>query len=181
MVPNALQTSYGYVILPFLGFIVLLGLALISLPWGGSGRISCCYNLLGALVNADMAFLSILSDERLALRIDRAVHLFFVFSIPVYIRFVHSFWASGEAVAEVTALLFSTALLAVIPRFYFNGLHHCTSTDCQCRCTLSPLSAAGAFTVIYCLALLSRHEADRRQYRKPIKYILGLGAPPCSP
>ena len=131
MVPNALQTSYGYVILQFLGFIVLLGLALISLLLGGRKRTNILFAticLLGALVNADMAFLSILSDERLALRIDRAVHLFFVFSIPVYIRFVHAFLGiRGRRWLEVTALLFSTALLAVIPTdLYFNGLHHYT-------------------------------------------------------
>ncbi|MBU2028185.1 MAG: GAF domain-containing protein, partial [Proteobacteria bacterium] len=181
MVPNALQTSYGYVILPFLGFIVLLGLALISLLLGGRKRTNILFAticLLGALVNADMAFLSILSDERLALRIDRAVHLFFVFSIPVYIRFVHAFLGiRGRRWLEVTALLFSTALLAVIPTdLYFNGLHHYTFGRIASAGALFHLfSAAGAFTVIYCLALLYRvmRQTTDNIRKNRIKYIFG--------
>ena len=181
MVPNALQTSYGYVILPFLGFIVLLGLALISLFMGGRKRTNILFAticLLGALVNADMAFLSILSDERLALRIDRAVHLFFVFSIPVYIRFVHAFLGiRGRRWLEVTALLFSTALLAVIPTdLYFNGLHHYTFGRIASAGPLFHLfSAAGAFTVIYCLALLYRvmRQTTDNIRKNRIKYIFG--------
>ncbi|MBU4074466.1 MAG: GAF domain-containing protein [Proteobacteria bacterium] len=181
MVPNALQTSYGYVILPFLGFIVLLGLALISLLLGGRKRTNILFAticLLGALVNADMAFLSILPDERLALRVDRAIHLFFVFSIPVYIRFVHAFLGiRGRRWLEVTALLFSTALLAVIPTdLYFNGLHHYTFGRIASAGALFHLfSAAGAFTVIYCLALLYRvmRQTTDNIRKNRIKYIFG--------
>jgi two-component system NtrC family sensor kinase len=181
MVPNALQTSYGYVILPFLGFIVLLGLALISLLRGGRKRTNILFAticLLGALVNADMAFLSILPDERLALRVDRAIHLFFVFSIPVYIRFVHAFLGiRGRRWLEVTALFFSAALLAVIPTdLYFNGLHHYTFGRIASAGPLFHLfSAAGAFTVIYCLALLYRvmRQTTDNIRKNRIKYIFG--------
>ena len=85
MVPNALQAVSAYVILPLLGFIVLLGLALVSLLRGGRKRTNILFAgicLLGALLNADMALVSIVPDERLALRVDRTVHFFFVFSIP---------------------------------------------------------------------------------------------------
>ena len=68
MVPNALQAVSAYVIPPLLGFIVLLGLALVSLlRGGGSGRTSCLPASVSSapLLNADMALVSIVSDELL--------------------------------------------------------------------------------------------------------------------
>jgi hypothetical protein len=91
MVPNAPQTDSAYIIPPVLGFIVLLSLALISILRGGRKRTNTLFAgicFLGALLNADVALVSILTDESIALRIDRIVHFFFVFSVPLYIRFV---------------------------------------------------------------------------------------------
>ena len=85
MVPDALQAVSAYVIPPLLGFIVLLGLALISLLRGGRKRTNILFAgmcLFGALINADVALVSIVPDERIALRVDRTIHFFFVFSIP---------------------------------------------------------------------------------------------------
>ena len=53
MVPNGLHISWAYVIPPFLGFIVLLGLALISLLQGGRKRTNILFAgicFLGALL-----------------------------------------------------------------------------------------------------------------------------------
>jgi hypothetical protein len=128
MVPSALQMSHWYVIPPLLGFIVLLGIALISLLKGGrklSNVLFAGICLLGAFFNAEVAVVSLLTDARLALSIDRAVHHLFVFSVPIYIGFVHSFLGiRGRRCLEITAWLFSIAFLAVIPTdLYITGFH----------------------------------------------------------
>lgn len=181
MVPNALQAVSAYVILPLLGFIVLLGLALVSLLRGGRKRTNILFAgicLLGALLNADMALVSIVPDERLALRVDRTVHFFFVFSIPIYILFVHAFLGiRGRRWLEVSAWLFSVAFLTIVPTdLYLNGFHHYSFGRIARAGVLFHLfSATVAFTVIYCLAVLYRamkESADNHQ-RTRIQYIFG--------
>jgi len=181
MVPNALQAVSAYVIPPLLGFIVLLGLALVSLLRGGGKRTNILFAgicLLGALLNADMALVSIVSDERLALRVDRTVHFFFVFSIPIYIRFVHAFLGiRGRRWLEVPAWLLSIAFLTIVPTdLYLSGFHYYSFGRIARAGVLFHLfSATVAFTVIYCLAVLYRamkESADNHQ-RNRIKYIFG--------
>lgn len=181
MVPIGLQTSWGYVIPPLLGFIVLLGLTLISLFQGGSRRTNRLFAgicLLGALLNAEMALVSWLPGERIALWADRAVHFFFVFSVPVYIRFIHVFLdIRNRRWLEIAALLFSLALLTIIPTdLYISGFHYYFFGRIARAGTLFHLfSAAAAFTVLYCLAILYRamqRTADN-QRRNRIKYVFG--------
>ena len=181
MVPNALQAASAYVIPPILGFIVLLGLTLISLLRGGRKRTNILFAgicLLGALFNADMALVSVVPDERLALRVDRTVHFFFVFSIPIYILFVHAFLGiRGRRWLEVPAWLLSIAFLTIVPTdLYLNGFHYYSFGRIARAGVLFPLfSAAVAFTVIYCLTVLYRamkESADNHQ-RNRIKYIFG--------
>ena len=181
MVPNALQAVSAYVIPPLLGFIVLLGLALVSLLRGGGKRTNILFAgicLLGALLNADMALVSIVFDERLALRVDRTVHFFFVFSIPIYIRFVHAFLGiRGRRWLEVPAWLLSIAFLTIVPTdLYLSGFHYYSFGRIARAGVLFHLfSATVAFTVIYCLTVLYRamkESADNHQ-RNRIKYIFG--------
>jgi len=181
MVPNALQAVSAYVIPPILGFIVLLGLALVSLLRGGRTRTNILFAgicLLGALLNADVALVSIVTDERLALRIDRTVHFFSVFSIPLYIRFVHVFLGiRGRRWLEVSAWPLSIAFLTIVPTdLYIIGFHYYSFGRIARAGVLFHLfSAMTAFTVIYCLAVLYRamkESADNHQ-RNRIKYIFG--------
>ncbi|MCX5820390.1 MAG: ATP-binding protein [Deltaproteobacteria bacterium] len=181
MVPDALQAVSAYVIPPLLGFIVLLGLALISLLRGGRNRTNILFAgicLLGALLNADVALVSIVPDEKLALRVDRTVHFFFVFSVPIYIRFVHAFLGiRGRRWLEISVWLFSIASLTLVPTdLYFSGFHYYSFGRIARAGLLFPLfSAAVAFTVLYCLAVLYRamkESADNHQ-RNRIKYIFG--------
>ena len=181
MVPNGLQTSWGYIIPPLLGFIVLLGLTLISLLKGGRKRTNLLFAgicLLGAFLNAEMALVSILPDERLALFVDRTVHFFFVFSVPVYIRFVHVFLGvRGRRWLEITALLFSIAFLTIIPTdLYISGFHYYSFGRIARAGVLFHLfSAAASFTVLYCLTILYRamQRTPDNQTRNRIKYIFG--------
>ncbi len=181
MVPNALQAASAYVIPPLLGFIVLLGLALISLLRGGRKRTNILFAgicFFGALLNADVALVSILPDERLALRVDRTVHFFFVFSVPIYIRFVHAFLGIRDRRwLEITAWLFSIAFLTIVPTdLYFSGFHYYSFGRIARAGVLFHLfSATVAFTVVYCLAILYRamRGTTDNHKRNRIKYIFG--------
>lgn len=181
MVSNGLQISYEYIIPSLLGFLVLLGLALISLFRGRRKRTNILFagiSLLGALVNADVAFVSILTDEKVALSVDRAVHVLFVFSIPIYIGFVHAFLGiSSRRWLEKLAWLFSTALLAGVPTdLYINGFHYYSFGRIARAGVLFHLfSTAAALTVIYCLVILYRamNRTPDNYGKNRIKYIFG--------
>ncbi|MHB9099834.1 MAG: sensor histidine kinase [Syntrophales bacterium] len=181
MVPNGLQTPYWYVIPPLLGFIVFLGIALISLIRGGRKQTNLLFAsicLIGAIFNADAVIIPNLPDGRLALNIDRTVHLFFVFSIPLYIRFVHSFLEiRGRRWLELSAWLFSTVMLAIVPTdLYLSGLQqHSYARIARAGVLFHLFSAAVAFTVAYCLVVLfraMRRSADNNRKNR-IKYIFG--------
>jgi signal transduction histidine kinase len=181
MVPNALQAASAYIIPPILGFIVLLGLALISLLRGGKKRTNILFAgicFLGALLNVDVALVSILPDERLALRVDRTVHFFFVFSVPLYIWFVHEFLGIyNRRWLEIPAWLFSIAFLAIVPTdLYFIGFQHYSFGRIARAGVLFHLfSATVAFTVVYCLAILyhAMKRSTNNHQRNRIKYIFG--------
>jgi two-component system NtrC family sensor kinase len=181
MVPNSLQTSYWYVIPPLLGFIVFLGIALISLIRGGRKRTNILFAgicFIGAVFNADAVIIPNLPDESLALRIDRMAHVFFVFSIPLYIRFVHSFLEiHGRRWLELSAWFLSTVMLTIIPTdLYLSGLHQTSYARIARAGVLFHLfSAVVAFTVGYCLVLLFRamRRSSDNNRRNRIKYIFG--------
>ena len=181
MVPNGSQTSLAYVIPPILGFLVLLGVAVISLLRGGIKRTNILFAgicFLAAILNADVALVSILPDEKLALKVDRAIHLLFVFSIPVYIQFVHAFLEiRGRRWLEVLAWLLGLAFFTIVPTdLYISGLRELFFGRIARAGPLFHLfSAAIAFTVLYCLAVLySALRATRDNLRKNrIKYVLG--------
>ncbi len=181
MVPNGLQTSYWYVIPPLLGFIVFMGIALIALLRGGRKRTNILFAgicFIGALFNADAVIIPNLPDERLALTIDRLIHLFFVFSIPLYIRFVHSFLEiHGRRWLEISAWLFSIGMLAIVPTdLYLSGLHSTAYARIARAGVLFHLfSVAVAFTVGYCLLVLFRamRGSGDNNRKNRIKYIFG--------
>ncbi|MHB8910856.1 MAG: sensor histidine kinase [Syntrophales bacterium] len=181
MVPNGLQTSYWYLIPPLLGFVVFLGIALISLVRGGRKQTNVLFAgicFIGALFNADAVVIPNLPDGRVALNIDRAVHLFFVFSIPLYIRFVHSFLEIRQRRwLEISAWLFSAVMLAVVPtELYLSGLQRTSYARIARAGVLFHLfSAAVAFTVAYCLVVLFRamRRSGDNNRKNRIKYIFG--------
>ncbi len=181
MVPIGPQASLAYVIPPILGFLVLLGVALISLIWGGMKRTNILFAgicFLAAILNADVALVSILPDEKLALKVDRAIHLLFVFSIPVYIQFVHAFLEiRRRRWLEILAWLLGLAFFTIVPTdLYISGLRELFFGRIARAGPLFHLfSAAIAFTVLYCLAVLySALRATRDNLRKNrIKYVLG--------
>jgi len=183
MSPNVPQVSLVYVVPSLLGFAVLLGLALLAILRGGGRRTNLLFaaiSFLAALLNADIALVAILPDEGLALRIDRTIHLFFVFSIPAYLMFVHEFLGIRRRRIEIAALLFSVAFLPFVPtELYYNGVHYYSFGRIARAGPLFHLfSAAIAVMIAYCLALLHRHmvnTGDNLQ-RNRIRYIFwGMG------
>ena len=76
---NFLSTSYAYTIPPVLGFSVLFFLSIISLLRGRKGPANTLFAalcFLGALINADVALVSLIPDKGLALKIDRFIYFF---------------------------------------------------------------------------------------------------------
>jgi two-component system NtrC family sensor kinase len=182
MFPGAFKAaSAGYIVPPLLGFIVLSALTVVSFTRGRRKPLDLLFGticLLAAALNADVALVALVPNEALALRIDRIVHFFFVFSIPVYLRFVHVFLGvSRRQWLEGIALLFSLTFVASVPTdLYIAGLHEYPFGRIARAGPLFHLfSAATGFTVIYCLTILYRAMkacADNHR-RNRIKYIFG--------
>lgn len=179
--PNASFASFLYIFSSFLGFAVFLALAAFSVFQGGGKRIALLFAgicLLGALLNADVALVYMLPDERVALTIDRTIHFFFVFSIPIYIRFVHEFLQIRNARwVENAAWILTAFFLLVIPtRFYISGFHNYSfGRIARAGPLFYVFAAVTLFTVSYCLAALFRamRDSSDNAERNRIKYIFG--------
>ena len=178
---NGPTVPWGYVIPPTLSFLVLLGLALISLLRGAKKQTNLLFAavcFLVSLLNANVAVIAFLPDEVLAGNIDRFVHTLFVFSVPIYIRFIHSFLGiRTRRLIEYLAWLFSLVLVPIVPTdLYLNGFHHYAFGRIgRAGILFHVFSAAVTFTVLYGLILLyrvMRQTTDNLQKNR-IKYIFG--------
>jgi two-component system NtrC family sensor kinase len=179
-----LKETYLYMIPPLMGFLVFTVLSLISLLRGRkshTNRLFAAICFFGALINIDVALVSCLSDKALALKIDRLIYIFFVFSIPVYIRFIHEFLEiSKRRFLEITAYLFSLIMLVFTQTDYFiMGLaDYPFGTIARGGPAFHIFSLAGGFTALYCLAALfvEMQKTGDGHRKKRIRYVLtGLG------
>jgi len=179
-----LKDSYAFIVPPVLGFFVLTGISVLSLVRGG-GRATnvllaaICF--MGALINADVALINIIPDKDLAVRIDRFTYVVFVFSLPVYIQFVHSFlglhrrrWL--EAAAYGASLVF---LVLTPTDLFISGLSEFSfGYIARAGKAFHVFSLAAALTLAYCLITLYRamEGAGDNARRNRIRYIFwGLG------
>ncbi|MEA3471390.1 MAG: GAF domain-containing protein, partial [Thermodesulfobacteriota bacterium] len=178
------EESYFYLIPPVAGFFVFIILALISLLRGSkshTSRLFAAICFLGALINIDVALVSFLADKTLALTIDRLIYLFFVFSIPVYIRFVHRFLGIvGRGWLEFAAYISSLIFLVFSQTEYFiTGFYfYRFGAIAKAGPAYYAFSFAGAITVLYCLYMLFTGIGNARDNhrRNRIKYVFaGLG------
>ncbi|MDD5724232.1 MAG: histidine kinase N-terminal 7TM domain-containing protein, partial [Syntrophales bacterium] len=179
-----LWKSYSYLFLPVTGFLVFSFLALFSILRARktpTNTFFACMCLLGALIDLDIALVSFLNDEALALRLDRLAYLFFVFVIPVYIQLVHSFLGITERRwLEISAYLFSIALLPFTQTEYFiSGLRHFSFGKIAAAGPMYLIfSAVGGIAVLYCITtlLLGVKRAEVNRERNRIQYMLvGFG------
>lgn len=176
-----LRTSYAFVIPPILGFFVLAFLALLSFlrgPRRSTNILFAVMCLLGALINLDVALVSILPDKTLALKLDRLTYVFFIFSPPVYIQFVHAFLRlNGRKWLEAVAYLMSVAFLFfVFSDHFISGFHEYPfGTIARAGPVFHVFSVLSFFTVFYCLFLLfsAMKAAQDNRWRNRIQYILG--------
>lgn len=178
------EESYFYLIPPVAGFFVFITLALISLLRGSTNHTRWLFALIcffGALINIDVALVSFLADKTLALTIDRLIYLFFVFSIPVYISFVHRFLGiTGRWWLECTAYVLSLLFLAFSQTDYFITGFHSYRFGIMAKAgpAYYAFSLTGACAVIYCLytLFLGIGRAAENYRRNRIKYVFaGLG------
>lgn len=176
-----LQNSYAYSAPPLLGFLVLLSLSLVALCKGKRNRTTLLFAglcFLGALINADVALVSLIPEESVALKVDRATYFFFVFSLPIFIQFVHVFIGiTGRAWLERLAYLFSLTLLFFIPTdLFISGLNiYSFGRIAQAGPLYYAFMTATGISVSYCLFTLfsAMHRARENELKNRIKYILG--------
>lgn len=178
--PGELQLQI-YTLPPLLGFAVFLGIALMAAfrtKRSPTTRLFAVICFLASLISIDVALVSLINDEQIALQLDRFIYLFFIFSLPVYIQFVHSFLNIRNrkgleyiAYACCTALLFFTQSDLFITGFnkYFFG------KIAKAGPVFHLFSLAGGLTVVYCSYTLFIYLKKARDgYEKNrIKYILG--------
>jgi len=184
MIVDYLRTSYAFVIPPVLGFFVLTFLCLLSFLRGPRRSTNILFAgmcLMGALINLDVAMISILPDKTLALNLERIIYVVFVFSPPIYIQFVHVFLRlKSRRWLEMGAYLMSLSFLFfVFSDWFISGFHEYSfGTIAKAGPVFHVFSALSFFTVFYCLFVLlaAMKETQDNQRKNRIKYILwGMG------
>jgi two-component system NtrC family sensor kinase len=181
MVLNVGQVSILYVIPPTIGFFILIGLALVSVLRGRKNPTNILFAgicFVGALVNANVALVSILPDKALALKIDRSLYLFIVFAFPLFIQFVHSFLG----IPMRKWLVYSAYLLSLIILFFtptdlfISGLQkYHFGTIAKAGPVFYVFAVLVVLAVFYCLneLIAGMRNATDNQQKNRIKYILG--------
>ncbi len=178
---NYLFTSYAYAIPPILGFLVFFSLSLIALFKGKRNSTSFLFAGLcffGAIINGDVALISLISDKILALKVDRFTYFFFVFSLPVCTQFVHSFLGiRRRGWLEYIAYLFSLIFLFFTPSSLFiSGLN-----TYRFGTVARPGPIYIVFAVVTCVVVsysifmlfIALRRAQGNELKNRIKYILG--------
>ncbi|MEN6320237.1 MAG: ATP-binding protein [Syntrophaceae bacterium] len=181
---DSLRISYGYIIPPILGFIVLIFLTLVSLLRGRKNPTNILFAaicLIGALVNADVVLITIIPDKAQALIVDKSLHFIFVFTLPVYIQFIHSFLGiPGRTWLVYIALIFSIGFASLLPSdLFISGFRYFE---------FGPIAKGGpayyVFSVIagvmvlysYVILFSGMRKAEDNQQKNRIRYILwGIG------
>ncbi len=184
MTASSADYLYLQVFPSIIGFFVMLSISLVALSRGWKNSTNLLFFaivFLGALINLDVALISIIENRSLALTIDRATYLFFVFSPPVYIHFVHSLLGlKKRRFLERIAYGLSFSFLFFVPTKHFiAGLQYYSfGAIAQAGPVFYAFSALVAFSVLYCLKTLydgMKTAADNLQKNR-IKYILvGMG------
>jgi two-component system NtrC family sensor kinase len=172
---------YTYVIPPILGFLIMSTLGLISILRGKKNPTNILFAgicFLGATINADVAIVFIIPDKSLALQIDRLTYFFFVFSLPIYIQFVHYFLGiSRRKWLEYMAYCCGVIFVFFVPTdLFISGFYHYNFwIIAKAGPIFHVFSVIAASTVFYCLITLLIHmkEAQDNQRKNRIKYVLG--------
>jgi|APFre7841882724_1041349.scaffolds.fasta_scaffold06725_2 two-component system NtrC family sensor kinase len=179
-----LHTSFTYLIFPALGFFVLIFLSLVSLLRGRKNPTNTLFAaicLIGALVNADMVLVVIIPDEGQALVVEKVLHFFFVFTLPLYIQFIHTFLGiAGRTWLVYIAALLSLVLAYLVPSdLFISGFHYYDfGRIARGGPAYDIFAVLSGVMVLYSLVILfmAMRKASDNQQKTRIKYILwGMG------
>ncbi len=172
-----------YLVPPALGFGVFLCLVLAAL-FKGSRRpaelLFAGFCLSGALINLDILLVSTIPDKATALQVDRTIYIFFVFSIPLYIRFIHVFLGESRPWLDGAALAVSILFLVFTRSDYFiSGLNEYSfGRIARAGPLYHAFCFAGAMASVYCLVMLFkalRKTGEGRQKNRLKFIIVGMG------
>lgn len=172
-----------YLVPPALGFVVFLCLVLAAL-FKGSRRpaelLFAGFCLSGALINLDIILVSAIPDKATALQVDRTIYIFFVFSIPLYIRFIHVFLGESRPWLDGAALAVSILFLVFTRSDYFiSGLNEYSfGRIARAGPLYHAFCFAGAMASVYCLVMLFKalRETEEGRQRNRLKFIIvGMG------
>ena len=184
MALSCLHDAPVYLFPPLLGFLAFFSLALLSFLKSRRSQTNTYFAflcLLGATLNLDVALISAVGNRQTAVLIDKTFYLFFVFTPPVYIRFIHSFLSlNRRKIIEYAALGLSVSLIPLIPSdLFIAGMRdYPYGRIAVAGPAFHVFSVTGGAAVLYCLALLVRgiRRAANNHERNRIKYILsGVG------
>lgn len=172
-----------YAVPPLLGLSVFSCLALLSLLKGKRSDarfLFAGFCISGALINTDIALVSLIRDRETALAVDRLIYLFFVFSLPIYVRFVHVFLGMSRRWLDRAAYGLSLFFLVFTPtEFFISGFHeYAFGRIAKPGPVYHAFCVAGGATVLYCLWTLygALKKAEKGRQKNRIKYILfGMG------
>ncbi len=172
---------YLYLLPPCLGFIVFTALAIVALFHGGRRSINVLFAALcfmAALSSLREIAVGVINRSPLALSIDRLFYCIFVFSLPLYIRFIHDFLGvKGLRWLEGMVLVFSSALSVLTwSDIFVSSLKPYSFGQIEVPGPVYHLFILGSsFTALYCMiALIRAHQCSlSSQHRNRIKYILG--------
>jgi len=178
---NVDNISIIYVIAPILGFFVFISLSLISVLRAKKNPANIQFTaicFIGAMVNANVALVTMLPDKELALQIDRSLYFIIVFALPLFIQFVHSFLGiTNRKWIHYIAYGFTFLLLFFTPTHWFiSGYQRYKfGTIAKAGPVFYIFAALVVLTVFYCLFVLtdSMRRATDNQKKNRIKYILG--------
>lgn len=184
MLPDPRHLSHAAAIPPILGIFVLVFLFAITLLKGRRtpvNRLFAVLCLMGALNNADIALLSLVTDGDRMLAIERWIYVAFVFSLPVYIQFVHRLLGiTARRWLERLAWLFGFGFLPITQTdLFIRGLRQSAhGFVAEAGFAFQAFSILAAGTLVYCIFLLvrgMRKTIDNRE-RNRLKYVTaGVG------
>ena len=179
-----LRESHTYSITPFLGFVVFVCLVLISLLKGRKNPANILFAgicFLVAVINIDVALVSVIPNKTLALKIDRLAYLFLVFILPVYIQFVHSFLGISRRkwLVYIACFLSLIFLFFTQTNLFISGFNeYYFGTIARAGPVYHLFSLVAISTVFYCILTLfmGMKNASDNQQKNRIKYVLaGMG------
>jgi len=184
MVSSCLHDAPVYLFFPLLGFLVFCSLGLLSFLRSRRNQTNLYFAamcLMGGTLNLDVALVSLVGSKETALLIDRIFYSFFVFGIPVYFKFTHSFLGitSRKQLEKASLFLVLVFLLFVPTDLFIPEMREFTyGRILQAGPVYHLYAFCGGVTVLYCLAVLfiGTKSAGGNEERTRRRYVLvGLG------